>query len=70
MISAKKDTIELMKLIGASNETIRTPFILEGFFQGLPKCSCCFNFTDFLKLFFTQLIQTLIYIFGKLIQHF
>ncbi len=34
MISAKKDTIELMKLIGASNETIRTPFILEGFFQG------------------------------------
>jgi len=34
MISAKKDTIELMKLIGASKETIRTPFILEGFFQG------------------------------------
>ncbi len=35
MISAKKDTIELMKLIGASKETIRTPFLLEGFFQGL-----------------------------------
>lgn len=34
MISAKKNTIELMKLIGASKETIRTPFILEGFFQG------------------------------------
>ncbi len=34
MITAKKDTIELMKLIGASKETIRTPFILEGFFQG------------------------------------
>ncbi len=35
MISAKKQTIEVMKLIGASKETIRTPFILEGFFQGL-----------------------------------
>jgi cell division transport system permease protein len=34
MISAKKNTIELMKLIGASKETIRTPFLLEGFFQG------------------------------------
>jgi cell division transport system permease protein len=35
MISAKKNTIELMKLIGANKETIRTPFLLEGFFQGL-----------------------------------
>ncbi len=35
MISAKKNTIELMKLVGASKETIRTPFLLEGFFQGL-----------------------------------
>lgn len=34
MISAKKNTIELMKLIGANKETIRTPFLLEGFFQG------------------------------------
>ena len=34
MISAKKQTIEVMKPIGASKETIRTPFILEGFFQG------------------------------------
>src|SRR5207247_7610655 len=34
MISAKKQTIEVMKLIGASKETIRTPFILEAFFQG------------------------------------
>lgn len=35
MIIAKKDTIEIMKLIGATKETIRTPFIMEGFFQGL-----------------------------------
>jgi cell division transport system permease protein len=35
MITAKKDTIEILKLIGATKETIRTPFIMEGFFQGL-----------------------------------
>lgn len=34
MIFAKKDTIEIMKLIGATKETIRTPFVMEGFFQG------------------------------------
>ncbi len=34
MIEAKKDNIETMKLIGAAKETIRTPFIMEGFFQG------------------------------------
>lgn len=35
MIAAKRQVIDLMKLIGATKETIRTPFILEGFFQGL-----------------------------------
>lgn len=35
MIEAKKDNIETMKLIGAAKETIRTPFIMEGFVQGL-----------------------------------
>lgn len=35
MIVAKKDTIEIMKLIGAAKETIRIPFVMEGFFQGL-----------------------------------
>ncbi len=35
MITAQKETIEIMKLIGATKETIRTPFIMEGFFQGL-----------------------------------
>ncbi len=34
MIVAKKDTIEILKLIGATKETIRTPFVMEGFFQG------------------------------------
>lgn len=34
MIESKKDTIEIMKLIGATKETIRTPFLMEGFFQG------------------------------------
>jgi cell division transport system permease protein len=35
MITSKKETIEIMKLLGATKETIRTPFIMEGFFQGL-----------------------------------
>lgn len=34
MIAAKKPTIELMKLVGATKETIRTPFILQGILQG------------------------------------
>jgi cell division transport system permease protein len=35
MIEAKKNNIDTMKLIGAAKETIRTPFIMEGFVQGL-----------------------------------
>jgi cell division transport system permease protein len=35
MIVNQKENIEIMKLIGATKETIRTPFIMEGFFQGL-----------------------------------
>jgi cell division transport system permease protein len=34
MIESKKDTIIIMKLIGAAKETIRIPFIMEGLFQG------------------------------------
>src|SRR3989344_4368583 len=34
-ISQKKEDIEIMKLIGASNWYIRWPFILEGIFYGL-----------------------------------
>lgn len=34
MITAKKQTIAVMKLMGATKETIRTPFIMEGFLQG------------------------------------
>ena len=34
MIESKKDTIIIMKLIGAAKGTIRIPFIMEGLFQG------------------------------------
>ncbi len=34
-ISQKKDEIETLRLIGASNQYIRTPFILEGIFYGI-----------------------------------
>lgn len=33
-ITVRKDEIEIMKLIGASNWFIRTPFLLEGIFYG------------------------------------
>ncbi len=33
-ITVRKDEIEIMKLIGASNWFIRTPFLLEGMFYG------------------------------------
>ncbi len=33
-ITVRKDEIEIMKLIGASNRFIRTPFLLEGMFYG------------------------------------
>ena len=34
-ISQRKDEIEILRLIGASNRQIRTPFILEGLFYGI-----------------------------------
>ncbi len=34
-ISQRKDEIEILRLIGASNRYIRTPFILEGLFYGI-----------------------------------
>jgi cell division transport system permease protein len=33
-ITVRRDEIEIMKLIGASNWFIRTPFLLEGIFYG------------------------------------
>lgn len=34
-ISSRKKEIEIMRLVGASNFTIKTPFIIEGMFLGL-----------------------------------
>jgi cell division transport system permease protein len=34
-ITVRRDEIEIMKLIGASNWFIRTPFVLEGIFYGI-----------------------------------
>lgn len=34
-IFGRHDELELLKLVGATNAYIRTPFLLEGFFQGL-----------------------------------
>ena len=34
-IMGRQDELELLKLVGATNNYIRTPFLLEGFLQGL-----------------------------------
>ena len=34
-IYSRKDNIEIMRLVGASNSTIKLPFVFEGFFLGL-----------------------------------
>jgi len=54
MIEAKKNNIETMKLIGADKETIRTPFIMEGFFQGfLGSLIAVFVLEAFLSYFYS-----------------
>lgn len=34
-VYARKDEIEILKLVGATDRFVRTPFLLEGIFQGL-----------------------------------
>jgi len=34
-VYARRDEIEIMKLVGATNAYVRTPFLLEGMLQGL-----------------------------------
>lgn len=34
-IMGRQDELELLRLVGATNNYIRTPFLLEGFFQGI-----------------------------------
>jgi cell division transport system permease protein len=53
-ILARKDEIEIMQLVGASEEMIQAPFVLEGMIQGILGGSasilCLWFLVEFLRL--------------------
>lgn len=62
-ITVRKDEIEIMKLIGASNWFIRTPFLLEGIFYGAVGAIVGWGITYGLLHFNTPVIS---YFFGNI----
>jgi cell division transport system permease protein len=65
-ISARKREISIMRLVGASNFTIKTPFIIEGMILGVfgsivPICITTYGYIAFYRHFdgylYSQLIQ-------------
>lgn len=56
-IRLKRDEIEIMRLIGASTQFIRTPFILEGIFYGLTGAAAAWIISYLLLWYFTPLLQ-------------
>ncbi len=64
-ISARKDDIEIMRLVGASNFTVKTPFIIEGMILGLlgsivPVLITTYGYLAFYKHFEGHLFSPLI----------
>ncbi len=64
-ISARKDAIEIMRLVGASNFTVKTPFIIEGMILGLlgsivPVLITTYGYLAFYKHFEGHLFSPLI----------
>ena len=64
-ISARKREIGIMRLVGASNFTIKTPFIIEGMILGMlgsivPICICTFGYVAFYDHFDGYLYSELI----------
>lgn len=59
-IRLKKDEIEIMRLIGASNSFIRTPFILEGIFYGLVGAVTSWVIIYLILWYFTPLVQNFV----------
>jgi cell division transport system permease protein len=57
VISSKSKNIETMKLLGASNSFIRTPFIIEGIIQGILGCIFALIMLYLIYLYFTTLFN-------------
>ncbi|MGN8226816.1 cell division protein FtsX [Gracilimonas sp. BCB1] len=68
-IYAKRDLIRAMKLVGATNKFIRSPFIVEGILQGLIAGSlaviCVFFIFEFAIPFYLADLGTLSWPFGR-----
>lgn len=56
-IRLKKDEIEIMRLIGASNNFIRAPFLLEGIFYGVVGAVSSWVFIYILLWYITPFVQ-------------
>ena len=57
-IAMKKDEIELMTLLGASNKYIRKPFLLEGMFFGFVSGTAAFLFFYLIFLYFNIFLKS------------
>ncbi len=66
VIYAKRDIIRTMKLIGATRRFIRTPFIIEGFLQGLIggiiSCAILYMGLEYLRQYLTTQMLVLIHV--------
>lgn len=56
-IRLRRDEIEIMKLLGATNSFIRTPFLMEGVFYGLTGAFFSFLLIYALLWYFTPFLQ-------------
>lgn len=57
-ITVRRDEIEIMKLIGASNWFIRTPFLLEGMFYGFVGAVVGWVFTAGIFLYISPVLES------------
>jgi cell division transport system permease protein len=70
-IFARRDEIEIMRLVGATGLFIRAPFYIEGILQGLLGTGLALAILFvFFQLFLTKVYEPLKYILGNFPLHF